>query len=231
MLFQILDDKRECKTIYHSGGLHESAISGEMTHTWSYTPHLKGKKIEYADIWCAGHSLDEVCPEALKEQWVDVNKKGKAFIKSFKTSKINLKENCLFDLLPESFLIEFYELKSSISKSVFENFTKPKNYEFMVDLVAFLHRIEEGRLNLKFENLDFTDQKVRNNIGKIKDVDPHIQYSPWVTATGRLSTIAKSFPILNLNKELRPCIVPENDVFVELDYNAAELRVLLALLG
>ena len=101
----------------------------------------------------------------------------------------------------------------------------------MCDLTALINKISSTPLNIKFENLDFTNEKVRSNLGKIKNASSYISYSPWSTATGRLTTLPNSFPILNLNKELRSVILPQNDIFVELDYNAAELRVLFALLG
>jgi hypothetical protein len=231
LYFQILDEKRKCKAIYQDDALIDIFDPDKMTHTWSYTPHLEGFNLQYADLWCSGASLDTVCPEDLKIQWKEVNQRAMAFLKSFNTAKIDLGDNCLFDLLPEGFLLEFYDLKNQITKSVFENFEKPKNYDFMSDLACFIHRIKNRKLNLKFENLNFSDDKVRNSFGKIKEVDPYVRYNPWATATGRLATSPNSFPILNLNKELRSAIVPTNNAFVELDYNAAELRVMLALLG
>ena len=58
-----------------------------------------------------------------------------------------------------------------------------------------------------------------------------IKYNIYGSITGRLTLGKDSFPILNLDKELRDCIKPTNHRFVELDYNSAELRVLLALSG
>ena len=40
-----------------------------------------------------------------------------------------------------------------------------------------------------------------------------------------------TFPILTLNKDFRGCLHPTQDWFLELDYNAAEIRTLLALTG
>lgn len=231
MFFQILDEKRQCKKIFYHDELVDNLDEGEMTHTWSYSPHLRDKQIEYASIWCAGTSLDNNCPENLKEEWKEINQKATAFLKSFKTARINLHDNCLFNLLPEDFLLQFYRLKNEITKSVFENCEKPENYDFLSRLMPFIDRIKNTNLNLKFENLDFSDEKTRASFNKIKQTNHHIDYNMWGTATGRLATRASSFPILNLNKELRPAIHPNNDVFVEFDYNAAELRVLFALLG
>ena len=230
LFFQILDEKKECGTVFYNNTFDNNFEVDKMTHTWSCSPQLEDTPVEYANLWCGGATLDQICPEDLKDRWAEANKKAKAFLNSFKTAKINLADNCLFDLLPENFLLEFYELKNEIAKSVFQNFLRPKNYRFLVDLAYMLMRIKNRKLNLKFENLNHADKKVRNNFGKIRDVLPFIHYNPWTTATGRLATIPNSFPILNLNKELRSAIHPNNDFFVEFDYNAAELRVLFALL-
>ena len=46
-----------------------------------------------------------------------------------------------------------------------------------------------------------------------------------------MTTYKGGFPILTLDADYRSILKPTNDYFVELDYNAAELRVLLGLSG
>jgi hypothetical protein len=230
LYFQVLDAKKECKSIFYEGKLADN-LTTDMTHTWSYSPHFKVPVPYFADVWSLGLSLDDACPEELKADWTEINLKAKCFLKTFQTSKINLDHNCLFDLLPESFLVDFYSLRNEITKHVFESYPKPKNYNFLNDLCEMIYAIARRELNVKFENLNLADDKTREAFGKIKDVGRSVEYTPWVSATGRLSTKPNSFPILNLNKQLRACLEPQNDLFVEMDYNAAELRVLFALLG
>ena len=152
-------------------------------------------------------------------------------MRSFKQAKVDLNENCFFDLVPDRFLLEFCDTKNKITKHVFENFEEPKNYSFLESLSKVLHEIENQKLNIDFRPLDKTVYKfkTRQVRTKISDAEPYVKYDIFGTKTGRLTTKKNSFPILTLAKEYRSVLNPVNDRFVEFDFNAAELRTLLAL--
>jgi len=175
--------------------------------------------------------LAEVCPEHLLDRWKSANDQARVFLKTLQKAKIDLKDICFYDTVPEKFLLNFYDIKNQITDHVFSTYKKPKNYTFLKDLAFFLKRIESRELNIDLKNIDFSNPKVRDTASKINKANKNIIYNPWKTVTGRLTTEKNSFPILTLNKELRGAIKPKNDLFVELDFNAAEVRALLALLG
>ena len=228
MLFQALDNKQECYKIFCNGNLVDDYKLEDLTHTWAPTIHTEYQDIQYAKIWCEGKSLSEVCPSNLKDRWAQVNLQAKVYLKTFNNAKINLNDVCFYDLVPEKFLINFYQIKNEITQHVFKHYKKPENYNFLRDLLFLVQRIKTRELNVDLTNIDFSNAKARQNVSKIKNCSRIISYNPWGTVTGREKN---SFPILTLNKELRSALTPKNDLFVELDYNAAEVRVLLALLG
>jgi len=231
LIFQTLDNKNECAAIYIDGRITNDFNIADLTATWAPSLHFADQTLDCALIRANGASLDDVCPEDLKKTWQTINKKAIAFSNSFKNSHINLNDVCFYDLLPKKFLLEFYGLKNDITQHVIKSYARPKNDSFMQELLIFLKKIENVNLNLNFKNLNMTDIKVRRSFSKIKDAPSKISYNPWGTVTGRLTTNKDSFPILTLNKELRPVVNAANDCLLELDFNAAEIRVLMSLLG
>jgi len=229
LLFHSLDNKKECYKIYRDGSLIEG-VDELCTHTWAPTPHLQDETVEYAQLWCSGKSMTEVCPEELRARFEHINTRAMVFLRTFHNAKVNLDDVCFYDLVPEKFLLDFCEIKNDITEYVFENYTKPENYEFMRDLIFLLKKIETKNVNIDTSLIGKISNSARMGLNKLRTGNTRIVYNPWKTVTGRLTTDRHSFPILTMNKELRTCIKPQNDVFVELDYNAAELRVLLGLL-
>ena len=82
MLFQTLDDKKECVGVYSDGELKFGDMPQNLSRTWSYSNFLEGKDIEYASIYCNGKSLDKVCPAHLISDWERVSERLKAFSSS-----------------------------------------------------------------------------------------------------------------------------------------------------
>jgi len=232
MLFQTLDNKHKCIGVYYDGNLYfDDELPEESSETWNYSSFLRDRGIRYGYLQCSGESLDSVCPPDVKDDWEKVNNKLKAFLRSIHLSKVSLDDNCFYDLVPKKFLLEFCEIKNRITKHVFENFLPPKNLRFLTLLTKVVEDIGQQKLNIDMDEFKpfLAEYKARQWRKKIQNISPYIKYDIFGTKTGRLTTKKHSFPILTFPKKYRSIIKPNNDLFVELDYNGAELRTLLAL--
>jgi len=237
MLFQSLDDKSECVGIYQNGELlfgDDVDLSSGLSKTWNYSNFLENHPdIEYAQVYCNGESLDKICPSHLIEEWELISGKLKAFLRANKIAKVDLAQNCFFDVTPHKFLIRFCELKNEICEWVFDNYPRPENYEHMAEVRKVLCDIKYRPINLDMTALQryYHERKAKDLYMKFSNNTAYCDYNQYGAITGRLGMNKGSFPILNLKKEYRQMVKPNNDFFVELDYNAAEARVVLALLG
>ena len=233
MIFQAIDDKNECVGVYVNGRLYFENIPINLSKTWSYAGSLKDKDIQYASIYANGKSIEDCCPQELSEEYEIVKKKMTAYMKSFTIAKINLNEHCIFDMIPHDFLARLCDVKNQITKHVFENFEKPPNYDHLVEIQKLLHNIKHNRLNINVDGCRslMTSTVDRNKIKQLTAKPGYIDYNMFGTVTGRLTTKPDSFPILTLKKEYRKIVKPANDLFISLDYNAAEIRTLIELSG
>jgi len=229
MLFQTLDNKNGCVNFY-CGGDFLSSSSVEFSMTWRQNGSIVGHDIDYAQIYALGQTLDAACPDHLKKDWTIHQEKMHNFYLSFNIAKLDLNNVCFFDLIPQKFLIKYCELKNEICEWVFENCEKPKNYDLMRQIVELTAQIESQNLNINWNSIPTTNTKSRSLLKKKNYISTKILYDPWKTKTGRLATASNSFPILTMNKESRSIIEPQNDLFLELDYNSAELRTTFGLM-
>ncbi len=233
MYFQALDDKSECIGVYTGGKLHFDQIPDGLERTWKYTGSIEGNNIQYAWIWSGGLSLQEACPENLQGKLEKSVRKMNAFYKSFKIAKLDFSQHCLFDLIPHDALLEFCDIKNKITEYIFEEMSPTSNYTFLSRVESMLYDIRMRGLNLDHSDCKklFTSTNSRIGLQKILEGSDQIHYNIFGTVTGRLTTFPGSFPILTMKKDFRQIIKPHNDWFVSLDYNGAEARTVLALLG
>lgn len=232
-MFQSLDDKGECVGLYKDGELYFHDLPEISKETWNYVAFLKGLDIEYASIYANGSTLEQCCPESIKSDWQQSNNRLRAFINSLITAKVNLKENCFYDLVPQRFLKEYCELKNRICDHVFKTKQRPAEYTFFREFTELISDVASRELQIdrnRLQELIYLPQTKRL-IEKVDSGHKSIKYNMFNSVTGRLTVSDRSFPILTLSSKLREAIKPTNDWFVALDLNAAEMRIALALAG
>ena len=213
--------------------MHFNNLPEGIGRTWKYAEYLEESDVEYANLLCGNRSLNDVCPAHLIDDWVAVEDKLKAFYRSFVLAKVSMEENCFFDLVPKPFLLEYCEIRNKITQYVFENYEKPENYDFMVEITKVLTRIRHQKLNIDVSSLSDKAHmpKFRQAMRKFVNISPYCNFVVNGTRTGRLSFVRNSFPIMTIDKDFRSIVKPTNDWFLELDFNAAEVRTLMALGG
>ena len=231
MLFEIIDQKQYCKNIYSDNQIISDPDYTQLSRTWNYHTSLKECEIEYAFLYSLGKTLDDCCPLSLRKEWQAIKEKHLAYIKSFQEGLCEIHDHCFYDLVPHSFVIDYFKIKSQITNHVLNHYEKPANYDFLLELVKLSTQIRDNQLNINPNAIKdrLHELKTRNFHTKLFRCNPFIDYNIFGTITGRLSTKKESFPILTMNKDYRSVIEPTNQWYIELDWNAAELRCLLAL--
>jgi hypothetical protein len=226
--FTIVDKKTDCLSIYTNGNFYFGSCEfpNSLDSTWSYHPYFEDR-VNYAHLFCLGQKLTEICPEDLKIRWEVAKSKYKAFLNSLKSAKVAKTNGCIYELVPSNILSNYCEVKNEIIEHVINHYNKPLIYETLVAASAIAFAVGQQNINLDYPGLSkaaIEDQTLRDYLVSLKEYDPIIEYDIFGTITGRFTTRKNSFPILTLAKKHRSILLPNNDYFVELDYNSAEAR-------
>lgn len=236
MLFEIIDKQQQCKSVFSPTTplkiiKDPSLKEHDDLKTWDFHPSLQGLDVDYGYLFSRGMSLNNVCPDDLKPEWRRVNNRYKAFLRSFKEGQVTTRGNCFFDMVPETFMKELFDVKCKITDHVLNTHERPWDYNHLVDLSELVYQISKQQLNINPKALYpyIHTPRGKNLYKKLKTIKPYIDYNIFGTVTGRMTTTKRSFPILGLDKKFRGVLEPTNDVFIELDYNAADLRAILGL--
>ena len=231
MIFQTLDDKESCVASYYDGALHFNEVPSEPTATWNYHTYLPDN-VKFAELYTAGKTTDQVCPEELKKDWEEITSRLKGMLRSFYYVGLTPGNFCFFELVPHRFLKQHAELKNKITKHVIENYDKPQNYEHLVRVEKLIKTLSTIPVKLNPSNVrvQMATQKGRELYRKFQ-ADPTISYNQFGTRTGRLTTRPNSFPVLTLPKKMRAILEPYRSAFLEFDVVSAEVATLFYLSG
>jgi len=234
MLFQLMDNKLDCSGVYLDGHFVWDKIPDGISRTWSYSDHLYGRDIHYANLLVSGRPISEVCPPHLLGRWVEAEKTLKSHYKALTTSKVKMTDVCFYEVVPRKHLQHYFDTKNEITQWIFDNTEKPGHYDLLLRTQRAIKELRRHPVNLNsfaIYCISAEDQKAKHLYDQFGETTPYVDYDIFGTVTGRLTTKRDSFPILNLKKELKVHVRPNNDAFLELDFNAAEVRTMLALQG
>ncbi len=213
MILQTLDIKDNCSGIFHDGEFKLEKyqdLLDDFSMAWKHSPILNDERYCYLYLLLKQDDLSTFSHDP--ELFLSYRDKLLAHQKAAVSAKIDMTQICFFDLLPEHQLSRWFKMRESALNSIASTLRKGSDYEI-------LHKAHVLTTNISHQDISFANKKGR------------VIYNIFGSATGRLTTKKGSVPVLTLKKEQRSLLQPQNDAFVELDLNAAEVRMLMALSG
>ena len=215
MILQTLDINKNCLGVFKDGKFffQEEDISTAVSSSalaWKHSSLLSDEKYKYLFLFVKGKQLNNFSstPEEFSRSENVLNYQKEAL----KKAKVDLQDQCFFDTIPEFQVEKYFNLREEALNNISRSYTPPLEYDI-------LHKAHVLASNISRQDVIFGNKKKR------------ISYNIFGSATGRLTTIKGSLPILSLKKEQRRLIKPSNDLLLEIDFNAAEVRTLLGLSG
>jgi len=210
MYFQIVDNSQKCKKAYNGSTLVDYDACAGMTRTWKHSLHLSDRyDVDYAYLYANG-DIHTACPGYMIDQWHDISTRVSSIVKSVHNAQCDMDNSCIYDYIPDGILRKYLKDRNSIIQHTFESIEPPPHYEILKKAHILTEEMNSSKNMYK---------------GKLSNTN----YNVFSTRTGRLSNAKSSIPILTMKKDERRYLTPTNDLFVEFDFNAAELRTLLAL--
>ena len=213
MILQTLDIQNNCKGVFQAGKFYlddVDHITKRSNIAWKHSELLDEEKYQYLFLSLKDEDLSSYCDDP--ELFLSYRSKMEAHQKAASTAKVDLEEECFFDLLPKHQLHRWFELRQHALENILKTTVKQEDYDI-------LHKAHVLTSNISRQDITFGSKRGR------------VIYDIFGSATGRLTTKRGSVPVLTLKKEQRELLKPQNDAFVELDLNAAEVRMLIALSG
>ncbi len=213
MILQTLDIRNNCKGIFHNGKFVLEEVENIINNysvAWKHSPMLNDENFCYLYLSVKDEDLSIFSQDP--DLFETYKNKMQAHKKAAVSAKVSLDEECFFDLLPEHQLTKWFMIRQQALENVHKTSRKSSDYDI-------LHKAHVLTTNIAQQDITFGSK-----VGRVI-------YNIFGSATGRLTTQKGSVPVLTLKKEQRELLKPQNDAFVELDLNAAEVRMLMALSG
>lgn len=213
-IIQPLDIENNCVGVYSENeftfkNIKEIVENGNVA--WRHSPVFeRDKDYTYLSLFIGNQNIADYStdPTSMKSTASLLDAQKKAAI----TAKIDFSDLCFYDLLPDHLMNKWFSLREQAMRDVISKIEKPDDYDT-------LHKIHVLTTNIARQSL---------NVSSVKE---KVKYDMFSSATGRLATTKGSYPIMNIKKEERSSVTPQNDLFLELDLNGAEIRTLLAFSG
>ena len=163
MIAQVIDDKTGCESVFCNGDIVniKDLTKQSKILTWKHSSILGDFDCDYAWVWSGGKTLEECCPDRLRDRFDYVCGRLKAHMRSLKTAKVCLVTNCFFDLVPQSLMSEYFTIKNEICKEISKK-PKPENYSFLKGVHIMLEEISSTEVNIDPSNLN--DLRFKSNV-------------------------------------------------------------------